>query len=160
MVGHTERLPELELPPGRHVSSHEENDTMTHEARGTYVNVSADEEPYDDSARGAAMSRGRVDRRFDGAIAGESVAAVLIARGTAERLGYVATDRFTGQVGDRSGTFVFQHGGSIDRGKLTPFGYVVPGTGTGELEGLTGEIRIEFVPPSTHAIILYYDFEL
>ncbi|MGH7646503.1 MAG: SDR family oxidoreductase, partial [Gemmatimonadaceae bacterium] len=54
----------------------------------------------------------------------------------ADRLGYVATDRFTGSVSGRAGSFVFQHGGTIDRGKLTPFGYLVPGSGTGELEGL------------------------
>jgi hypothetical protein len=131
----------------------------TREARATYVNVSADEAPDDASSESAPISHGRVDRHFDGDIAGDSVAAVLIARGSPDRLGYVATDRFTGRVGDRKGTFVFQHGGSIDRGALTSFGYVVPGTGTGELEGLSGEIRIEFTPPATHSLTLRYYFE-
>ena len=132
---------------------------MVYVAHGTYVNVSADEEPYDGSSEGIALSRGRVSRRFEGEIEGKSAAAVLIARGAADRLGYVATDRFTGRVGERSGSFVFQHGGPIDRGALTPFGYVVPGTVTGELAGLTGEIRIEFVPPATHSLTLRYAFE-
>ena len=132
---------------------------MAYEARATYVNLSADEQPSDDPAGGATISQGHVRRRFEGEIVGESAAAVLIARGTPERLGYVATDRFEGRLGDRSGGFVFQHGGTIDRGTLTPFGYVVPGSGTDELAGLTGTIQIEFIPPATHALTLHYDFE-
>jgi len=132
---------------------------MLQEARATYVNVSADEEPYDAPADGATFSRGSVTRHFEGELAGDSVATVLIARGTPERLGYVATDRFTGRVADRSGSFAFQHGGPIDRGALTSFGYVVPGSGRGDLTGLTGEVRIEFIPPMTHVLTLRYAFE-
>ncbi|MEP6730408.1 MAG: DUF3224 domain-containing protein [bacterium] len=132
---------------------------MAHEAHATYVNLSADEQPSGDASAGATISQGHVHRRFEGGIVGESAAAVLIARGTPERLGYVATDRFSGRVGDRTGDFVFQHGGTIDRGTLTPFGYVVPGSGTDELAGLTGTIRIEFIPPATHTLTLHYDFE-
>jgi hypothetical protein len=132
---------------------------MTNEARATYVNVSADEAPIGEQTDGPSVSRGTVQRRFEGDLAGESTADVLIARGAPDRLGYVATDRFTGRVGDRTGSFLFQHGGTIDRGQLTPFGYVVPGSGTGELAGIRGTVKIEFIPPSTHALTLVYDFD-
>jgi hypothetical protein len=132
---------------------------MKMEANGVYENVETDEVPYGDRSGGALLSRGTVRRRFEGEIAGDSVAEVLIARGAADRIGYVATDCFTGTVGDRTGTFVFQHGGTIDLGELSPFGYVVPGSGTGQFAGLTGEIRIRFTPPATHSLTLYYDFE-
>jgi hypothetical protein len=102
---------------------------MKMEANGVYENVEADEVPYGDRSGSASLSRGTVRRRFQGEIAGDSVADVLIARGAADRL-------FTGRVGDRTGTFVFQHGGTIDLGVLSPFGYVVPGSGTGQLAGL------------------------
>ena len=132
---------------------------MQFEVQSTYVNVSADEEPLNESA-GTALSSGTVKRHFEGGIVGDSVAAVLIARSRPDRLGYVATDSFTGRVGDRQGNFVFQHGGSIDRGALeSSFGYVVPGSGTDELSGLRGEVRIEFTPPSTHTLTLRYDFD-
>ncbi len=131
---------------------------MQFEVRSTYINVSADEEPLNETA-GTALSSGTVKRHFDGGIVGDSVAAVLIARSRPDRLGYVATDSFTGQVGERQGNFVFQHGGSIDRGTLESFGYVVPGSGTDGLSGLRGEVRIEFTPPSTHTLTLRYDFE-
>jgi uncharacterized protein DUF3224 len=80
-------------------------------------------------------------------------------RSTADRVGYVATDIFDGAVAGRKGGFVFQHGGSIDRGVLRPFGYVVPGSGSGELAGIMGDIEIAFVPPATHTIALTYRFE-
>jgi Protein of unknown function (DUF3224) len=132
---------------------------MKMEANGVYENVEADEVPYGDRSGSASLSRGTVRRRFQGEITGDSVADVLIARGAADRLGYVATDLFTGRVGDRTGTFVFQHGGTIDLGVLSPFGYVVPGSGTGQLAGLTGEILVRFIPPAAHSLTLHYDFE-
>ena len=47
--------------------------------------------------------------------------------------GYVVSERVTGQLGDRSGSFVIQHGGVMGPG-LAPrtFGHVVPGSGTGD----------------------------
>jgi Protein of unknown function (DUF3224) len=132
---------------------------VRHIANATYTNVSADEEPYAQGSAGVALSRGNVKRQFVGDIVGDSVAVVLIARGSAERLGYLATDHFIGRIGTRQGSFVFQHGGTIVNGALTPFGYVVPGTGTGQLAGLTGSVRITFIPPATHTLVLRYDFE-
>jgi hypothetical protein len=132
---------------------------MKDHAQSTYENVENEEVRYGDESARTALSKGTVRRRFQGDLTGESEAEVLIARAGADRIGYVATDRFTGSVGGRSGAFVFQHGGTIDRGALTPFGYVVPGSGTGGLTGLTGQVRIEFTPPATHTLTLEYDFE-
>jgi hypothetical protein len=39
---------------------------MVHEAHGTHVNISADEEPSYYSPEGIALSGGRVSRRFEG----------------------------------------------------------------------------------------------
>lgn len=124
------------------------------QATSTYENVHADESPMSGAANEATVSRGTRRRRFDGEMSGEGTADVLIARGTSDRLGYVATERFVGSVRGKSGTFLFQHGAAIDRGVLTPFGYIVPGTGTGELTGIRGEVRIE-----TDTLTLTYDFE-
>lgn len=43
-------------------------------------------------------------------------------------------------LGGRAGTFVVQHGGLAHTdGSLSTFGTVVPGSGTGELAGISGE---------------------
>jgi hypothetical protein len=132
---------------------------MPIEATCTYENVETAEAAIESADGSPPVSRGTVRRCFQGEISGESVADVLIARGAADRLGYVATDRFTGRIGDRAGSFVFQHGGTIDRGALTPFGYVVPGSGTAQLAGLAGQVIIQFIPPATHSLTLRHEFE-
>jgi len=128
-------------------------------ASGTYENDPADELPFDDAPDTTLLKRATVRRRYTGDIAGSSTAHVMMYRSTADRVGYVATDIFDGAVAGRKGGFVFQHGGSIDRGVLRPFGYVVPGSGSGELAGIMGDIEIAFVPPATHTIALTYRFE-
>ncbi len=47
---------------------------------------------------------------------------------------------FIGSISGRHGTIVFQHGGIDDGVAPFSYGYVVPGTGTDELAGLTGKI--------------------
>lgn len=124
------------------------------QARSTYENVHADESPMSGAANEATVSRGTRRRRFDGEISGEGTADILIARGSDDRLGYVATERFVGSVAGKSGTFLLQHGAAMDRGVVTPFGYIVPGTGTGELMGIRGEVQI-----AADTLTLTYDFE-
>jgi hypothetical protein len=132
---------------------------MRTQASATYENIAETETAYDAPAESPSLSRGSVRRRFQGALTGESVAEVLICRSTPDRLGYVASDRFAGRLGERRGSFVFQHGGPIDRGALRSFGYVVPGSGTGELRGLRGEVTISVTPAGEHTLTLDYDFE-
>jgi hypothetical protein len=133
-------------------------DDAPRRAGGTYENDPADEVPFDDARDDQSLRRATVRRRYSGEIAGTSLAHVTIYRATPERLGYVATDRFEGSVAGRKGGFVFQHCGSIDRGVLRPFGYVVPGSGTGDLVGIAGDVRIAFTRPATHTIELTYRF--
>ncbi|MGH2984725.1 MAG: DUF3224 domain-containing protein, partial [Solirubrobacterales bacterium] len=44
-----------------------------------------------------------------------------------------------GKLGDREGAFVLQHYGTISSEGSEIAGAVVPGSGTGELDGLSGE---------------------
>jgi hypothetical protein len=92
-----------------------------------------------------------------GGLRGESAAEVLICRAAPDRIGYVASDRFEGRLGDRSGSFVFQHGGPIERGVLRSFGYVVPGSGTGDLRGLRGEVAIAVSPTPCASAGIHYN---
>ncbi len=131
---------------------------MSISASATYENDSGTETAYDEPAGGPSLFRATVRRRFQGALSGESIAEVLICR-SADRIGYVASDRFIGRLADRSGTFVFQHGGPIDRGVLRSFGYVAPGSATGDLRGLRGDVTIAVTPSGEHTITLDYDFE-
>ena len=49
----------------------------------------------------------------------------------------------TGTLDGRAGTFVIQHGATMNPdGSAFQFGNVVPGSGTGELAGLRGTVRM------------------
>jgi hypothetical protein len=49
---------------------------------------------------------------------------------------------FEGRLGDRTGGFAFVHIGRREDDRLETIGYVVPGSGSGELAGIRGEIAI------------------
>ena len=99
-----------------------------------------DQQPYDESGEGPALSRATVRKRFSGELDAESVAEVLICG----EAGYVASERVTGRLAGRAGTFVLQHGAAAHPdGSPFQFGNVVPGSGTGELAGLSGTVVME-----------------
>jgi len=132
---------------------------MSIQAIATYENTAETETAYGEPIGGPSLVRAAVRRCLQGALTGESAAEVLICRAAFDRIGYVASDRFEGRVGDRAGSFVFQHGGPIDRGVLQSFGYVVPGSATGELHGLRGQVTIAVTSGGEHTLTLDYDFE-
>lgn len=86
-----------------------------------------------------SMSQVLVEKAFTGAVSGTSVARLLTA-GTEAGQGYVASERFEGTIEGRSGTLIYQHGGIMEGADGTTFGSIVPGSGTGDLAGLRGQI--------------------
>ena len=57
--------------------------------------------------------------------------------------GYVAMEHVSGTLGGKRGTFVLQHTGIMTRGEGQLAVTVVPDSGTEELVGLAGAMRIE-----------------
>lgn len=70
---------------------------------------------------------------------GEMLAAMTATEGSA---GYVAIEKVTGTLAGRTGTFMLQHNGLMNRGAPSLVINVVPDSGTGELEGLSGTMMI------------------
>ena len=87
---------------------------------------------------------------LDASARGHMLSAGTCIKGSA---GYVAIDQVTGSLDGRKGSFVLQHSGSMKRGAPTLSVMVVPDSGTGELEGLTGTLSINIVD-GKH----FYDF--
>lgn len=126
-------------------------------ASGTFSNVATKSEPYEAPTEGPALVRVVHDRRFEGHVSGTSRAELQTCVTGDGRFGYVGTDRFSGRVGERAGTFVFQHGGTRDEGKLRPFGFIVPGSGTGALAGIRGVATIVVTDAGEHRLELEYE---
>ncbi|MEE9207341.1 MAG: DUF3224 domain-containing protein [Gemmatimonadota bacterium] len=116
---------------------------------------------YDDGVAGPALSRATVRKAFTGDLSGDSTAELLMCQADTSDLGagagYVASERVTGRLGDREGTFVIQHWGVSVGGNQSAGGHVVPGSGTGDLAGLTGDIVISVDPAGAHTLTLDYE---
>jgi len=76
---------------------------------------------------------------LEGTSSGEMLTAGNAASGSA---GYVAIERVSGTLGGRRGAFALQHSGTMDAGAQSLGVTVVPGSGSGELAGLSGAMKI------------------
>ena len=86
----------------------------------------------------------RIRKAFTGDLEGTSVANAILYQTPAKSGGYAALERITGKIGDREGAFVVQHSGIRDAAGGGPaYGDVVPGSGTGGFEGVTGTMKID-----------------
>ncbi len=114
---------------------------MSH-AKGTF-DVKLAPQGSEDTSDGAKLARMSIDKQFSGDLdatsQGEMLSAVTQVQGSA---GYVAIEKVTGTLAGRSGSFVLQHSGLMTRGAPQATILVVPDSGTGELEGLTGSMKI------------------
>jgi len=114
----------------------------TAQASGTF-DVKLSPQAQDDVTAGAP-GRMLIDKQFQGDLSGSSKGQMLAARSAIPgSAGYVAMELVTATLAGRSGTFVLQHTGSMDRGALSLSIHVVPDTATGQLAGLSGKMDIK-----------------
>lgn len=111
--------------------------------------------PQTDQADEAVPGRLLIDKSFHGALAAVSKGQMLSA-GTSVKgsAGYVAIEKVSGTLDGRSGTFVLQHSGTMARGSAELSITVVPDSGTEQLTGLTGRMKIN-IADGRHS----YEFE-
>ncbi|MCI0438481.1 MAG: DUF3224 domain-containing protein [Chloroflexi bacterium] len=123
-------------------------------AKGSFtVEMKPQTEPS--AFEGVSLGRVSLDKHFEGDLAaigkGEMLTALTPVKGSA---GYVAIERVTGTLHGRSGSFVFQHTGTMDRGAQQLSITVVPGSGTGALVGIAGTFKLSIVEDKH-----FYEFE-
>src|ERR1700742_2412284 len=128
---------------------------MSEMAKGTFevkaTPVAAD--AGDDSGVG----RLTLDKKFFGDLEGSSRGQMLGFRSATEGSGgYVAQERGTAKLGGRSGSFVLQHIGTMQKGSAPVINVaVVPDSGTGELTGISGTMTI-IIAGGKHSYELAY----
>jgi len=130
----------------------------------TFEVINWEEVPYDQPIQGPRLARATVRKTFEGDLRGESTAELFMCQADPEDYsagaGYVASERVVGEIGDRKGSFVIQHGGLTGGGtEEATFGYVVPGSGRGDLEGMHGIVEISKDEAGKHAISIEYHFD-
>jgi len=124
-------------------------------ASAPFSNDRYDEEAYAE-ADGVELSRVHISRTFTGDLEGESAAELMIAKSEGGG-GYLGHDRIAGTLAGKTGTFVFQHTGLMGPDGVTNTGTIVPGTGTGDLEGISGEGTMLADDDGNHTLTLTYE---
>jgi hypothetical protein len=111
-----------------------------------------------DEGEGATRGRMSLDKRYHGDLdaisKGEMLNAMTAIQGSA---GYVAIEKVAGTLDGRKGTFVLQHNGTMTRGEPRLDIVVVPDSGTGELTGLRGAMKIVIAEDGKHFYELEYE---
>jgi hypothetical protein len=115
---------------------------MTEQASGTF-DVHLDPMASDDLTGAPVLQRLRIHKVFHGDLEGESKGQMLAATTPLEgSAGYVAIEVVSGKLKGRSGSFILQHNGIMERGEGRLSVVVVPDSGTDQLSGLAGVMTI------------------
>jgi len=121
--------------------------------------VPADVAPEPAIVTGLAVGLARMEKHYDGAVAGRS--ATLFTSAFSQQTGvgtYVAMESFEGSVNGRAGSFNFAHSATTSgTDRAAEFFLIVPSSGTGDLAGITGTGGLSIDADGTHRIWLDYD---
>jgi hypothetical protein len=123
-------------------------------ASAPFTNDRYDEEAYG-GAEGTELSQVHISRTFSGDLDGSSTAEILIAKSEGGGA-YTGQDLITGTLDGKTGSFVIQHGGIMGPEGISNSGTIVPGSGTGKLEGITGEGTLLADEEGNHTLTLDY----
>jgi len=125
---------------------------MTHHARGTFT---VDIKPLTPPPA-EGLGRFSIDKTISGDLEG-STKGEMFTGGDPKKgvAGYVAIEVFNGTLGGKHGGFALQHSATMDASGRTMSVIVVPGSGTGELKGISGDFGIEIVDGRHHYDLSY-----
>jgi hypothetical protein len=126
-------------------------------ATSTFSLKKWDERPYDEADGSPRLTRASVLYAFDGEVTGEGRLEYLMTYLPDASALFVGYQRFVGRVGSREGSFIFQHGGRYVNNVASDTWVVVPGTGTGDLAGIRGQVEFSAGHQNSYEIIFEYD---
>src|SRR5437660_7086892 len=112
---------------------------MKNVANSRFTIKSWDEKPYSEGQDLPKLTRAAVTKTFTGDIEGEGQVEYLMMYRSDGSATFVGLERIVGRIGDRTGSFVLQRTGVFEDGLAKESYHVIPGSATGDLEGLRGE---------------------
>jgi len=127
---------------GTVTSVHSKGITM-HRVNGSFDVKLQPIDPYNRD-EGAGIARMSIDKQFHGALDATSKGEMLSAMGNVKgSAGYVAIERVSGTLAGRKGSFTLQHNATMTRGEPYLNIIIVPDSGSGDLVGLSGSMKID-----------------
>jgi hypothetical protein len=117
---------------------------------------SFEEQPPYANDQGVRYTRVSISKTFSGDLVAQGKVEMLSVRAEPGGAGYVAVERIVGRLHGKLGSFALLHIGTMQG--ATPWARwpVVPGSGGGELTGISGEARIEIDADGAHTLYLEY----
>jgi Protein of unknown function (DUF3224) len=128
-------------------------------AAGRIAVTSYEPTVFDELPGGPALSDIRVAETFSGEIEGDGVVHFVQAARADGSASFVGIERVRGSIHGKKGSFLLQDHGTLVGKQVKGEWFVVPGSGTGELQGLRGEGGFEAELGQHATIWLDYDFE-
>jgi hypothetical protein len=115
--------------------------------------VPTDWAPPPSGSVGLPFGEARMVKTFTGSVEGRAETSFIGAMSEDQTQGgYVAIEWFEGRIGGRSGGCAIVHSQLMGAPTTGPWLHVVPGSGTGQLAGLTGSGALEVDEDGTHRI--------
>jgi Protein of unknown function (DUF3224) len=112
--------------------------------------------PQDNSTQTSTVGRFLLDKQYHGDLEAEGKGQMLSAGTNVKNSGaYVAIERVTGRLKGRTGSFTLQHSGTMTQNDRSLTISVVPDSGTEQLTGIAGSMKIIIAPDGKHT----YDFD-
>ena len=130
---------------------------MKKNASARFAIKSWDEKPYSEGQNLPKLTRVSVRKAFTGDIEGESEVEYLMMYRSDGSASFVGLERVVGRVGGKTGTFVLQRIGVFESGQAKESYSVIPGSATGELQGLLGDGSSAVGHGLEHPFALNYD---
>jgi len=134
------------------------NKAFLQQARGSFDVEVKPQTPDNPAAAESGVSRLSLQKQFQGDLEGTGRGEMLGAGDGKTSGGYVALEKISGTLGGRKGSFIMVHRALMVGGVPTEWTIdVIPESGTDELEGLSGSMKIT-IADGKHTYELAYSF--
>jgi hypothetical protein len=134
------------------IVAQQKGSSMTYHAKGTFT---VDVRPLTPPPA-EGLSRFSIDKQIHGQIEAASKGEMFSGGDPKQgAAGYVAIEVVTGAVDGKKGSFALQHSATMDQSGLKMTVIIVPGSGTGELKGISGTFNIQ-IANGQHSYDLEY----
>ncbi len=123
----------------------------------TFKIISWDEEPFDEPEDGPKLTWAHIRKSFHGDLSGTGNLMYVMTYLDGGVASFTGFEKVVGSLDGRTGSFVLRHTGFFDGEKATAEYEVVPGSGAGELAGLSGTGGFSAGHAEEHDMTLDYE---
>ena len=130
---------------------------MKKTANARFAIKSWDENAYSEGQDQPKLTRARVIKTYTGDIEGEGQVEYLMMYRSDGTAAFVGLERVVGRIGDKAGSFVLQRTGMFEGGQAKESYSVIPGSATGDLQGLLADGSSSVGHGMEHPFVLSYE---